>query len=101
MATDRQLCEKLGKLLDAAETEAEGQDEYYRKQCYDLISKRFWEIQSKIQTPSDNYSPGYFDSDEEKMKGVYLYYTDNLWLIDAMDAVADNKEEEDTSKDDD
>lgn len=90
MATDRQLYEKLGKLLDAAGKEAEGQDEYYRERCYDLISKRFWEIQRKIKTPSNDYSPGYFDTDEEKMKGVYNYYTQRLWLIDAMDEVADD-----------
>lgn len=100
MATDRQLYEKLGRLLDAAEKEAEGQSEYYRERCYDLISKRFWEIESKIKTPNVDWSPGYFDTDEEKMKGVYEYYTNTLWLIDAMDAVADD-DEEDASEDED
>lgn len=101
MATDRQLYEKLGKLLDAAEKEAEGQDEYYRERCYRLISDRFWEIQNKIQTSTNDYYPrSYFQTNEEKMKNMYEWYTESLWLLDAMDAVADD-EKEDTSEDED
>lgn len=93
MATDRQLYEKLGKLLDAAQKQAEGQDEHYRERCYLLIYNKFWEIQGKIKTPTRDYYPrSYFESDEEKMKGIYEWYTKTLWLLDVMDAVSEGED---------
>lgn len=98
MATDRQLYEKLGKLLDAADKKASEYDYDSRDHIYGKIHELFYKIEGEIKTPRGYY----YDDDttyEGPMRAIYESYEENLWLMDVIDEITDDEgglQDEDT-----